>query len=208
MVFGLSAVQYRDSKREEQQPMNDRSIYQVENAFTQDLCERIIAQADTVRLLDDGPVQHNRELNRLEDCISLFDNPNMTDLVEPIEQQLQPHWEAYQELFPVLKLAQFDHKLLKYNHAPRYGGIQFWHCEQRSGAEHVASRAAVWMVYLNDVELGGETEFLYQQLRIQAKEGRLVIFPATYTHTHRSAPVWDERKDVITGVFNFEVFSG
>jgi hypothetical protein len=41
------------------------------------------------------------------------------------------------------------------------------------------------MVYLNDVEQGGETEFYFQNLKSKPKQGTLVIAPATFTHTHR-----------------------
>ncbi len=40
------------------------------------------------------------------------------------------------------------------------------------------------MVYLNDVDSGGETEFLYQQLKIKPKRGRVVIWPGSFTHLH------------------------
>ena len=37
------------------------------------------------------------------------------------------------------------------------------------------TRTMAWMVYLNDVEEGGETEFLYQQLKVKPKKGTVVI---------------------------------
>ena len=37
-------------------------------------------------------------------------------------------------------------------------------------------RVLAWMVYLNDVEEGGETEFLYQKLRIKPKKNTLLIW--------------------------------
>ena len=43
-------------------------------------------------------------------------------------------------------------------------------------------------VYLNDDFDGVETEFLYQQRREQAVAGDVLIFPASYTHTHRGNP--------------------
>ena len=42
-------------------------------------------------------------------------------------------------------------------------------------------RKAVWTLYLNDVEEGGETEFLYQSLRIKPKQGTICIFPGEFT---------------------------
>ena len=49
-------------------------------------------------------------------------------------------------------------------------------------------RTLVWMVYLNDVDEGGETEFLYQQVKIKPKRGTVVIWPGGFTHLHRGNP--------------------
>ena len=54
------------------------------------------------------------------------------------------------------------------------------------------------MVYMNDVDEGGETEFLYQQKKIKPKTGRVVIFPASFTHQHRGNPPMSN-KYIITG---------
>jgi hypothetical protein len=44
------------------------------------------------------------------------------------------------------------------------------------------------ILYLNDVEEGGETEFLYFSKRVKPKQGTLLLFPASFTHTHRGNP--------------------
>ena len=62
-------------------------------------------------------------------------------------------------------------------------------------------RWVAWMVYLNDVEEGGETEFLYQSLRIKPKKGMAVIWPGTYTHLHRGNPPLKGDKYILTGWF-------
>ena len=54
-------------------------------------------------------------------------------------------------------------------------------------------------MYLNDVEEGGETEFLYQSRRVKPKRGRLAIWPAQFTHMHRGNPPLSGDKYVITG---------
>ena len=43
----------------------------------------------------------------------------------------------------------------------------------------------LFQFYLNDVEEGGETEFLYQGRKVEARKGRLIIAPAGFTHTHK-----------------------
>lgn len=80
-------------------------------------------------------------------------------------------------------------------------GYHVWHCEHSSmGASR---RIGVYILYLNDVAEGGETEFLYQRKRIQPKEGMLCIFPASYTHTHRGNPPLRGKKYVMTGWIEF-----
>ena len=67
------------------------------------------------------------------------------------------------------------------------GGYHHWHSEiypQNASCESL-HRVLLWMFYLNDVEDGGETEFMYQGRRIAPKKGRLVIAPAGFTHTHK-----------------------
>ena len=62
-------------------------------------------------------------------------------------------------------------------------------------------RILAWMVYLNDVEEGGETEWLYQQLKIKPKANTAVIWPAGFTHLHRGNPPISETKYILTGWF-------
>jgi hypothetical protein len=62
----------------------------------------------------------------------------------------------------------------------------------------VPYRKLVTMLYLNTVEEGGETEFLYLHRRIQPVQGRLLIFPAGFTHTHRGNPPLRGEKYILT----------
>lgn len=69
------------------------------------------------------------------------------------------------------------------------GGYFHWHSENyphpTDPHQDSLHRTLLWMVYLNDVEKGGETEFYYQKLKLKPKKGSLVIAPADFTHTHR-----------------------
>ena len=63
---------------------------------------------------------------------------------------------------------------------------------------NVSDRTLAWMVYLNDVEEGGETEWLYQQRKIKPEKGTVVIWPGSFTHLHRGNPPMSE-KYIATG---------
>lgn len=76
-------------------------------------------------------------------------------------------------------------------------GYHVWHFENGSRAE--SNRIVTWTIYLNDVEEGGETEFLYQAVRVKPKKGTLCLFPAAYTHLHRGNPPMSGEKYIATG---------
>jgi hypothetical protein len=76
-------------------------------------------------------------------------------------------------------------------------GYHVWHCENSS--QIVKGRFLTWILYLNDVDEGGETEFIHLSERVKPKTGRLVIFPAGWTHTHRGNPPLSNIKYIATG---------
>lgn len=76
-------------------------------------------------------------------------------------------------------------------------GYHVWHCEQSSREQ--AHKLLFYIVYLNDVEEGGETEFLYYSKRIKPQTGRILIAPASFTHTHRGNPPLSGAKYIATG---------
>ena len=75
-------------------------------------------------------------------------------------------------------------------------GYHVWHYED--GQYGANRRMFATMLYLNDVEEGGETEFLYQHVRFKPKRGTFLIWPAHWTHTHRGNPPLSEEKYIVT----------
>ena len=61
-----------------------------------------------------------------------------------------------------------------------------------------------YTIYLNDVEEGGETEFLHQSVRVKPKTGRIVFWPAGYPFVHRGNPPLKGEKYIMTGWLNCE----
>ena len=100
------------------------------------------------------------------------------------------------QAFEVLGQRKFLLLDIKLKEIPSGGGFHSWHYE--SGGLEVAARQFVVQVYLNDDFDGGETEFLYQQRREQATAGDVLIFPASYTHTHRGNPPLGGTKYIAT----------
>jgi hypothetical protein len=65
-------------------------------------------------------------------------------------------------------------------------GYPHWHAETYADESFEGlHRIVLWMYYLNDVEVGGETEFYFQKVKLRPRKGTVVIAPAYFTHTHR-----------------------
>ncbi len=69
------------------------------------------------------------------------------------------------------------------------GGYHHWHSEHyphpSDPNQDSLHRVLLFSFYLNDITEGGETEFFYQEKKVQPKTGRLIIAPASFTHTHK-----------------------
>ena len=76
-------------------------------------------------------------------------------------------------------------------------GYHVWHIEHGKGFDNEA-RAFVFSIYLNDVEDGGETEFLHFSKRVKPKTGRIVIWPAAFPYLHRGNPPLSGEKYILT----------
>ena len=76
-------------------------------------------------------------------------------------------------------------------------GYHVWHIEHSARFSDLA-RALVFSIYLNDVEEGGETEFLHFSKRVKPKKGRIVIWPAGFPYLHRGNPPLSGEKYILT----------
>ena len=76
-------------------------------------------------------------------------------------------------------------------------GYHVWHVEHQKGYEN-EPRAFVFSIYLNDIEEGGETEFLHFSKRVKPKTGRIVIWPAGFPYVHRGNPPLSGEKYILT----------
>lgn len=80
-------------------------------------------------------------------------------------------------------------------------GYHVWHCEH--DCLNNGNRLLLAILYLNDVEDGGETEFLYQRIRVKPNVGKLIICPSGFTHTHRGNPPLTSEKYIINTWIEF-----
>ncbi len=84
------------------------------------------------------------------------------------------------------------YNILRYKPGQAYHAV---HADCGAGMMNhlVGRRHLTFVMYLNTITEGGETEFPKQGIKAQPVEGRAVIFPSTWTHAHRSLPAKVDR---------------
>ena len=111
-------------------------------------------------------------------------------------------YREYTAQYPVLE--EYEEHSIRYMKLQKTlpgQGYHAWHSE--SSTKSYGKRLFAFSIYLNDVEEGGETEFLYLSKRVKAVKGRLSFFPVTFEYTHRGNPPISNDKYILTGWVEF-----
>ena len=134
-----------------------------------------------------------------------------TSLCEPLRSvyliELQNCVEKYKQKYQMCDRAFDSWSVIENINIQKYNPGQWykkWHCERDSPKSHNLRRILVFMTYLNTVDDEGETEFLYQNMKVKPEKGKTLIWPAEWTHTHKGIPSRTETKYIVTGWFSFD----
>lgn len=186
-----------------------------ENIFPDYYCQHLIDEFE--RLLSKGHCGNRQEtenakkhmkqdefcfLNLRNHCFSSFQEQ---DSMSIFWNGLQTCFDDYVTEYDILKNVNLKCTSVKIQKTVPGAGYHVWHSEQGGG--NSANRGIVYAFYLNtlDENCAGETEFLYQRLRIPPKENTCIIWPAAFTHTHRGNVVHGKKsKYIVTGWFYYE----
>lgn len=181
-----------------------------ERVIPDDLCDKFIAFYENAEA--SGTTRTRQELN---DCTKLEKDDSAINIdpvftlhhtsYEFVGTFLNLFWSCYEEYskyYWTLKDApsHYVHTLKVQKTLPTQG-YHVWHSENLD--QNTIQRITAFMLYLNDVDEGGETEFLFESLRVKPTKGTLLIWPAGYTHTHRGNPPLSGVKYVVTSWTEF-----
>ena len=164
----------------------------VDNAIDPTLCDQ------TVQLFNEQKELHERYDN---DRRPNFTQYNFTRQMQDSElhghivNSAMPAIKYYRSKVPDANFfpPQFGFEEFRIKHYTNDGVDQFdTHVDSISMAS--SKRFLVFFWFLNDVEVGGETEFTNLNMMVPAKKGRLVMFPPFWNFPHRgNAPVSNEK---------------
>lgn len=183
--------------------------------YPEGYCQHLIAEFDRMeasgaganRIQSEGAKRHIK--NDYQIGLSLKGHNtepfNGRNIVDVFFDGLQQCYEEYIAKFSTLIDGKIRATTMKMQRTGPGGGYHVWHGEQGNG-DH-ANRVLVYMLYLNTLNSSeaGETEFLYQQERYTPVENQMILWPASFTHTHRGNTVFGDRsKYIVTGWFYYD----
>lgn len=177
-----------------------------------ELCDEYVKyfeERDNAGFTLDRWTSQKHQSHTMDDKQLFFQNGQfLTEItIRPIaEQFLKIFWEVlyptYVKKFSILSSYE-KHKIynLKIQKTEPTQGYHVWHAEDSS--IDCCNRILAFILYLNDVEEGGETEFLFLKKRVKPQKGKFLMFPAGFTHTHRGNPPLSGTKYILTGWVEF-----
>ena len=156
-------------------------------------CERLISLFEKSPQVEgkcytEGSLKVDHEYKK---CIELYDckfskGDVITNIFSPY---LREGIDKYKKEYPVLDTIsmgtwKYDDSYTFKKYETKDDGFKVWHTEHGPDPD-TCKRILAWQFYLNNAESG--TEFMHYPT-IRAIMGRLIIWPAAWTHFHRSEP--------------------
>lgn len=163
-------------------------IFERVNALPPSFCDEVIARFEAnPQQQYAGRVGQLREqdtsIKQTMDLV-VSNKPDWKDVDTMLFRSLVVAMREFRETFPYFKGPFKD---LGYQ-VQRYLPGQFYHWHIDGGSHELSQRQLVAIWYLNDVPgPGGDTQFLYQDISVQPRRGKLLLFPPFWTHEHRAA---------------------
>ena len=176
-----------------------------ENALSEELCGKVIDWFENnPHISGDGKVADgmvDKEVKDSTDAPLTFNSG--VEVSNIIASALVESLKKYKKKYSVL-----DRCVPPWSYADGYniqkynpGGAYFIeHCEN----DHKESpRILAWMLYLNTVDDGGGTKFTTYDLTVKAEVGKILIWPAYWTHMHKGIVSPTQTKYIATGWYEF-----
>jgi len=125
--------------------------------------------------------------------------PEWLDVLREVERAIRRHLPIYAAKYPAFQhLARPENHIISPALLERIEPGQGYGYHIDAGPWGTHDRQLATLIYLADVAEGGFTEFPYQSVRVQPRQGLLVMFPPFWTHLHRGAPPISNTKFNIT----------
>lgn len=174
-------------------------VFEKQNALPKEFCADVIS-----RFEEDQQGQYKGRIGQLvneDDSIKkstdlvVSGKDHWKDVDKALFQSLGRAILEFREAYPFFKgpFKDMGYGVQRTNPGEHY----HWHID--GGSHDFSHRQLVAIWYLNDVTgPGGETEFLFQDIKIKPELGKLILFPPFWTHEHRGVTLESGVKYIAT----------
>jgi hypothetical protein len=188
-----------------------RSSFILGRFISESLCDSLDNKFKN-KTLEKGVFYESSNLSNIDETVKQSSDYcwKKNDLNEELQKQytneLNKIVELYREKYPFVDKTRLSVEGINYQLYPRGGGYKELHCENLFNTSNsiTNSRVLVFMTYLNNIADGG-TFFPEQDLYVPSIKGLTLIWPAWFTHPHRSVVTHNSKKSIITGWMGFIV---
>ena len=171
-----------------------------------DICDGVLDFYETCDYLEKTPGETSQGVNKvikqsMDMAVpSWIKDPRIVKYLDAVQGGIS----LYIEQYPWASMADLE-VLEPFNIQHYIPGACFSqpHTERVGSNKTSAFRHLVWMTYLNDIEEGGGTNFVHQDLELEPKKGLTMIWPADWTHVHHGIPAPKEDKYIVTGWISY-----
>lgn len=174
-------------------------IFEIPQALPADYCAQLIErfEANPAEQYEGriGQMQNKNQAVKRSTDLVVSGKPHWQDVDRALFTSLATTLLVFREQYPFFKGPFKDMGYALQRTLP--GEFYHWHIDGGSHSFSYRQLVAVW--YLNDVAgPGGETEFLFQQVKIKPQAGKLILFPPFWTHEHRGVTLMQGVKYIAT----------
>lgn len=174
-------------------------IFEKKNALPGDVCHEIIerfeANPDDQYLGRIGQqASEDTDIKRSTDLV-VSNKPHWKDIDRLLFSSLNRALVEFKNLYPFFEgpFKDMGYSVQRTN----AGEFYRWHID--GGSHEFSHRQLVAIWYLNNLTgSGGETEFLYQDIKVTPEPGKLILFPPFWTHEHRGQTLQQGSKYIAT----------
>ena len=179
-------------------------IYVSPHSLDKDLCNEIIKLFETSTNQHPGVISSglNEKFKKTRDLHMNIEQDNFRTidniLVQKLNRHIYNYMKATNEHYRVLTFGEVEDSGFNIQKYTKNVGYYHWHNDEHIKVQERKHRLLTYIWYLNDVHVGGETEFA-GNYKIKPEAGKFVFFPASWTCPHRGIMPIDNDKYIITG---------
>lgn len=170
-------------------------FYEIKNFLNDRECDALLEKR----------VKHS-EFNEdgiIQDLVIKSDNQEWKDefkiIKERTKKPLEKIFQSYYSLFPIEMLTTSHIGFLSESHGDFTELHYDWDIIKVDGK--TISKPLVMIVYLNDVDQGGDIFFPISNRTVKTEKGKAAIFPCHFTFPHMTTPVINSNKHIMRVTF-------